>query len=59
MRDDGSVNFGVGGGVVEVDETFIGREPGKEVKHTVGHKMKVLTHVDRTTGREKPVGLTI
>jgi len=55
MRDDGSVNFGAGGGVVEVDETFIGREPGKEVKRGVGHKMKVLTLVDRTTGKAKSV----
>jgi len=53
MRDDGSVNFGSGGGVVEVDETFIGREPGKPVRRGVGHKMKVLTLVDRTTGRAK------
>jgi transposase-like protein len=53
MRDDGIVNFGAGGGVVEVDETFIGREPGKEVKRGVGHKMKVLTLVDRSTGRAK------
>jgi len=55
MRDDGSVNFGSGGGVVEVDETFIGREPGKEVKRGVGHKMKVLTLVDRSTGKAKSV----
>ena len=55
MRDDGSVDFGAGGGVVEVDETFIGREPGKEVKRGVGHKMKVLTLVDRATGRAKSV----
>ena len=53
MRDDGSVDFGAGGGVVEVDETFIGREPGKEVRRGVGHKMKVLTLVDRATGRAK------
>ena len=53
MRDDGNVNFGASGGVVEVDETFIGREPGKEVKRGVGHKMKVLTLVDRSTGRAK------
>ena len=26
MRDDGSVNFGAGGGTVEVDETFIGTQ---------------------------------
>lgn len=55
MRDDGSVNFGSGGGVVEVDETFIGREPGKEVKRGVGHKMKVLTLVDRATGKAKSI----
>ena len=55
MRDDGSVDFGAGGGVVEVDETFIGREPGKEVKRGVGHKMKVLTLVDRANGRAKSV----
>ena len=47
--------FGSGGGVVEVDETFIGREPGKPVRRGVGHKMKVLTLVDRTTGRAKSV----
>ncbi|MFN0114454.1 MAG: IS1595 family transposase, partial [Paracoccaceae bacterium] len=55
MRDDGSMNFGSGGGVVEVDETFIGREPGKEVRRGVGHKMKVLTLVDRSTGRAKSI----
>jgi transposase-like protein len=55
MRDDGSVSFGSGGGVVEVDETFIGREPGKEVKRGVGHKMKVLKLVDRSTGKAKSV----
>ena len=55
MREDGSMNFGAGGGVVEIDETFIGREPGKEVKRGVGHKMKVLTLVDRATGRAKSV----
>jgi transposase-like protein len=55
MRDDGTVNFGSGGGAVEVDETFIGREPGKEVKRGVGHKMKVLTLVDRSTGQAKSI----
>ena len=55
MRDDTIGTFGNGGGVVEVDETFIGREPGKPVKRGVGHKMKVLTLVDRTTGKAKSV----
>jgi transposase-like protein len=53
MRDDTLGAFGAGGGVVEVDETFIGREPGKPVRRGVGQKMKVLTLVDRTTGRAK------
>lgn len=30
MRHDGSMDFGSGGGVVEVDETFIGREPARK-----------------------------
>ena len=53
MTENTNAGFGSGGGVVEVDETFIGREPGKEVKRGVGHKMKVLTLVDRSTGRAK------
>jgi transposase-like protein len=43
--------FGPGGGAVEVDETFIGREPGVEVKRAFHHKLKVLALVDRDTGR--------
>jgi transposase-like protein len=54
MRDDGGVNFGAGGGTVEVDETFIGTR-FKKTKTARGgaHKNKVLTLVDRTTGRAK------
>ncbi|WP_341862634.1 IS1595 family transposase [Gymnodinialimonas sp. 57CJ19] len=55
MTDNTNSDFGAGGGVVEVDETFIGREPGKPVRRGVGHKMKVLTLVDRSTGRAKSV----
>jgi transposase-like protein len=53
MRDDTLGTFGAGGGVVEIDETFIGREPGMEKKAAYHHKMKVLTLVDRTTGKAK------
>ena len=55
MRDDSLAGFGAGGGVVEVevDETFIGREPGMEKKAAYHHKMKVLTLVVRATGRAK------
>ncbi len=55
MTGTAPAGFGSGGGVVEVDETFIGREPGKPVRRGVGHKMKVLTLVDRSTGRAKSI----
>ena len=38
-------------GIVEVDETFIGREPGKPKKRAYHHKMKVLALVDREAGQ--------
>jgi len=44
--------MGQGGGGVEVDETFIGRDsPRSKVNRGPHHKMKVLSLVDRTTGR--------
>lgn len=56
MRSDGAVNFGNGGGVVEVDETFIGTKK-KKAKGARGyaHKNAVLSLVDRTTGRAKSI----
>ena len=59
MRNDGSVNFGAGGGVVEVDETFIGHDKTIKPKHSkkgrgYAHKHKVLTLVDRRTGAPNP-----
>ncbi len=58
MRNDGSVDFGAGGGVVEVDETFIGHDKtikpkGEKKGRGYHHKHKVLALVDRTTGRAK------
>lgn len=58
MRSDGSLDFGNGGGVVEVDETFIGNDrsikpKGEKKGRGYAHKHKVLTLVDRTTGRAK------
>ncbi len=58
MRDGALAGFGNGGGVVEVDETFIGKEPGvKKAKNARGgdHKMKMLTLVDRETKRAKSI----
>jgi transposase-like protein len=55
LRNDGMFSFGGSGGAVEVDETFIGREPGKGVKRAFHHKMKVLSLVDRESGRAQSV----
>ncbi|HQT52561.1 MAG TPA: IS1595 family transposase [Phenylobacterium sp.] len=54
MRTGDLAPFGPGGGIVEADETFIGVEPGEpKAKRGGNHKMKVLTLVDRSTGRAK------
>ncbi len=53
MRDNGLEQFGGDGGMVEVDETFIGREEGREVKQSYHHKMKVLSLVERNTGQAR------
>jgi transposase-like protein len=55
MRDDTIGGFGAGGGAVEVDETFIGREPGTKPARAYHHKMKVVSLVDRETGRAKSI----
>jgi len=55
MRNDNTVDFGAAGGTVEVDKTFIGREPGRVKKAGVHHKCKMLTLVDRDTGKSKSV----
>ena len=54
MRSGDLAPFGQGGGDVEVDETYIGVEPGAVVQPS-GHtdKMKVLSLVDRSTGRAR------
>ena len=56
MDDTGTVNFGAGGGVVEVDETFIGNQFKKTRTARGGaHKNKVLTLIDRTSGKAKSI----
>jgi transposase-like protein len=39
--------FGSGGGIVEADETYIGKKAGAEVKVGWGHKQKVFALVER------------
>ncbi|QIE54440.1 IS1595 family transposase [Pikeienuella piscinae] len=58
MRSGDLAPFGAGGGVVEVDETFIGNDRTVKPKHTkkgrgYAHKHKVLSLVDRATGRAR------
>lgn len=60
MRSGDFSPFGQGGGVVEVDETFIGNDRAKKpegVKKGRGfvHKHKVLSLVDRNTGRVRSI----
>jgi hypothetical protein len=52
---EGSLNpFGSTGGAVEADEVYIGRWRRKgEDERSFNHKMKVLTLIDRETGRAK------
>lgn len=54
MRSDSFAPFGSDGGMVEVDETYIGRREGIE-KPRAGqhHKMKVLSLVERSTGQSR------
>ncbi len=53
MRDGDLAPFGSGGGIVEVDETFIGRIKGVPKKRAFHHKMKVLALVDRDSGKAR------
>ncbi len=53
MRTGGLAPMGGNGGIVEVDETFIGRKAGAEKKRAFHHKMKVLALVDRDSGKAR------
>lgn len=49
MRSNDMTPFGGNGGVVEVDETFIGQLKGVPKRRAFHHKMKVLALIDRDT----------
>lgn len=53
MRAGKLAPLGGNGGAVEVDETFIGRKKGREVRHGYEHKYKVLALVDRESGQAR------
>jgi transposase-like protein len=48
MRAGSLAPMGGAGEIVEIDETFIGRKAGAEIKQGVGHKHVVLTLVERS-----------
>lgn len=58
MRDGDLAPFGSGGGIVEIDETFIGidrtvKPKGEKKGRGYAHKHKVLSLIDRNTGRQR------
>lgn len=53
MRDGALAPFGHGGGIVEADETFIGRDPDEPITKGGNHKLKVLSLVDRSSGAKR------
>jgi len=56
MRSGDLAPLGAGGGIVEADETFIGRDPAKKKAPNArggAHKNKVLALIDRNTGRAR------
>jgi transposase-like protein len=58
MRSGDVTPFGSGGGIVEVDETFIGHDKaikpeGEKRGRGYAHKHKVLSLIDRDTGRQR------
>jgi transposase-like protein len=56
MRTDGGPPFGEGGGGVEIDETFIGKDTDAQPNRMAIRMMcKVVSLIDRATGRAKSV----
>ena len=52
MRCDNLGNFGSGGGTVEIDETFIGKDPdAPKSRMPIRNMNKVVALIDRSTGR--------
>jgi transposase-like protein len=47
MGGNDGAPMGNGGGTVEVDETYIGRKPGRKKMRGTGHKMAVMSLVER------------
>jgi len=50
MKPNGGGLLGSGGGAVEVDETFVGRKPGRKLGRGTAHKEAVFSLVERNGG---------
>src|SRR6185437_10255289 len=60
MRDGELAPFGGGGGIVELDETFIGRDPdAKPSAMAIRNMNAVMTLVDRTSGRARCIVMPV
>lgn len=55
MRSDMDGLFGTGGGVGEVDETYIGQKRDVPAVRGVRHKMRVVSLVDRASGQARSI----
>jgi len=53
MRSGGLRPLGGNGGVVEIDETYIGQRKGVPVRRGLAHKIPVLALVDRQSGQSR------
>jgi len=57
MADGALEPFGGGGGDVEADETYIGRDPDEPNSSHQWSKMKVMSIIDRTSGQARSIVL--
>jgi hypothetical protein len=57
MESKGGQLMGSDGGVVEADETFIGRKRGRRVRAAWGHKHAVFALIERKTGEVRSAHL--
>ena len=55
MRDADMDLFGGEGGQVQADATYIGQKQGRERKQGFGHKMRVVSLLDKRTGKVRSI----
>ncbi len=55
MKDNNLSTFGSGGGIVEVDETYMGKTKGQGKGGHLGKKRKILSLIDRETRQARSI----